>query len=133
MSYPCEVKVVSDRDASGAHALVVQPQPPAQPAPGSDEVEVLISHAALNRRDHWIRKDLYPALVFPWTLGADACGVVTRVASAGHVHLLGQRVVLNASVGRLFGWYLWHVSVHLCAVWYTGVCRHFCCARGFVN
>lgn len=43
--------------------------------------------AALNRRDYWITKGLYPGLRFPTVLGSDGCGVYE-----------GQEVVINPTV-----------------------------------
>ncbi|MCO6476595.1 MAG: zinc-binding dehydrogenase [Phaeodactylibacter sp.] len=43
--------------------------------------------AALNRRDYWITRGLYPGLRFPSVLGSDGCGVYD-----------GEEVVINPSI-----------------------------------
>lgn len=45
------------------------------PEPGPREVRVKLQAAALNHRDVWIQKGLYPGIVTPVTLGSDGCGV----------------------------------------------------------
>jgi zinc-binding alcohol dehydrogenase/oxidoreductase len=82
----------------GVHEMAVKPCDVPTVRDGSDDVLVELSHAALNRRDHWIRRELYPAVVFPWVLGADGCGTVTAVGNQACSHLIGKRVVLNAAV-----------------------------------
>lgn len=44
------------------------------PVLGDDEVYLKINTSALNHRDIWITKGLYPGLVFNTILGSDACG-----------------------------------------------------------
>lgn len=43
--------------------------------------------AALNRRDFWITKGMYPGLTFPTVLGSDGCGVYE-----------GEEVVINPTI-----------------------------------
>ncbi|PHN00877.1 zinc-binding dehydrogenase [Flavilitoribacter nigricans] len=43
--------------------------------------------AALNRRDYWITKGLYPGLRFPTVLGSDGCGIYE-----------GKEVVINPTI-----------------------------------
>lgn len=44
--------------------------------------------AALNRRDYWITKGLYPGLTFPTVLGSDGCGTYE-----------GKTVIINPTIG----------------------------------
>lgn len=54
--------LLSDKDAHGVYVSIL-PQEPKEPE--SSEVKVRVLAAALNRRDHWIRRGLYPMLSFP--------------------------------------------------------------------
>lgn len=59
-----------------------------EPAVQAGEVMVQISAAALNHRDVWISKGLYPGIVFPTILGSDGAGICD-----------GREVVINPSIG----------------------------------
>jgi len=43
------------------------------PGPGSDQVRIPVVSAALNHRDNWITKGMYPGLRADIVLGSDAC------------------------------------------------------------
>ena len=66
---------------------------------------VRVSHAALNRRDVWIRMGLYPGLQFDTILGADCCGTLEAVDAADGISATrlagligtGADVVVNPS------------------------------------
>jgi zinc-binding alcohol dehydrogenase/oxidoreductase len=45
------------------------------PQPAADEAVVQIKTAALNHRDVWITKGMYPGIVYPGILGSDGAGV----------------------------------------------------------
>lgn len=60
----------------------------AEPLVGKDEVLVDIKAAALNHRDVWITKGLYPGITFPTILGSDGAGLVD-----------GRPVIINPSIG----------------------------------
>ncbi len=60
------------------------PQPVAQ----AGEALVQLHAAALNHRDVWISKGLYPGIAFPTILGSDGAGVCE-----------GREVVINPSIG----------------------------------
>ena len=93
--------VAARKDASGVHELDIVSVPVPAPEADSEDVVVAVRFGALNRRDHWIRREMYPALQFPWILGADCCGIVTAVGNpAKNGHWVGRRVVLNASIGK---------------------------------
>ncbi len=67
--------------------------------PGPGEVVVALRTAALNRRDFWITRGLYPGVRTPVVLGSDGAGVVTAIHDPGDVVLLGREVVINPSIG----------------------------------
>ena len=58
--------------------------------PGPGEVRVALKAAALNHRELWISRGLYPGMVLPSGLGADGAGVLLTVQGIveGHVHEL---------------------------------------------
>lgn len=51
------------------------------PKPEQDEVLIKIKAAALNHRELWIRKGLYPGMKLPCILGADGAGLVVEIGS----------------------------------------------------
>ncbi len=53
----------------------------AKPTPGNDEVLVKVAASALNHRELWIQKGLYPGLSVPCILGADGAGIVAELGS----------------------------------------------------
>ncbi|KZT60185.1 NAD(P)-binding protein [Calocera cornea HHB12733] len=76
---------------------------PARPAPGYARVE--LSAVALNKRDHWIALNQYPALADRTVLGSDGVGTLVVVSSprgtgsVGAAHpLLDKRVLILPSV-----------------------------------
>ncbi|CAI4216872.1 unnamed protein product [Parascedosporium putredinis] len=71
-----------------------------KPTPGPGEVLVRIHSAALNHRDHWIRKAQYPAISFTAPMFADGFGTVVAVGdSSSHPELLNKTVILSPSHG----------------------------------
>ncbi len=76
------------------HAFpVVQAWP--DPVPAESEVVVRLSHAALNRRDYWITRGLYPGIRLPVVLGSDGVGVVEKTGSAVADPWHNGRVLIN--------------------------------------
>ena len=59
--------------------LVLEDRPSLTPA--SNEVVVQLRAAALNRRDYWITKGMYPGIQPPVVLGSDGAGVVSQTGS----------------------------------------------------
>jgi len=59
------------------------------PVPQIGEVVVRVRAAALNHRDVYITRGLYPGIELPRTLGSDACGELAD----------GRRVVINPMLG----------------------------------
>ena len=66
-----------------------------KPDCAAHEVLIRVKAAALNHRDEWSRKGLYPNLVEGTVLGSDCAGIVEAVGSSVDPALLGQAVVVN--------------------------------------
>ncbi|GAB2795502.1 zinc-binding dehydrogenase [Rhabdobacter roseus] len=67
------------------------------PTCGPGEVLVELKAAALNHRDVWIQKGLYPNIKTPLVLGSDGAGVVAQVGEGVADYWLGKKVVINPS------------------------------------
>ncbi len=65
------------------------------PQPSGDQVLIRIQAAALNRRDIWIQKGLYPNIQTPCILGSDGSGTVEEVGPDAPESLKGRSVVIN--------------------------------------
>ncbi len=68
-----------------------------KPTAGSEEVVVQLKSAALNHRDVWIQKGLYPRIQTPLIMGSDGAGAVTEIGEKVAKELLGKEVVINPS------------------------------------
>ncbi len=64
------------------------------PEVGDNEVLVKVKASALNHRELWISKGLYPGMSLPCILGADGAGVVEKVGSVALDHLLSKEVII---------------------------------------
>ncbi|MTB50444.1 NAD(P)-dependent alcohol dehydrogenase [Lewinella sp. W8] len=71
------------------------------PEPGEGEVLVKIRAAALNHREIWISRGLYPGMKLPSILGADGAGVVAAVGHGVDGAWIGESVVAYPATG----WY----------------------------
>ena len=70
------------------------------PEPQKEELIVNITTAALNHRDLFIRRHLYPGTTFGVPLLSDGCGIVSATGlSADAKRWLGKRVIINPGVG----------------------------------
>lgn len=69
------------------------------PTPTSGEVLVDVRAAALNHRELWISKGMYPNLTLPATLGADGAGLVVAVGEGVDETWLGREVVCYPALG----------------------------------
>lgn len=58
------------------------------PSSSSNKVTVDLLASALNRRDWWITKGLYPGIVTPTVLGSDGCGIYE-----------GKEVIISPNIG----------------------------------
>lgn len=82
-------------DGLGAAKLDTVPKP----EPGTGQVRVELKAAALNHRELWIAKGLYPGMALPATLGCDGAGVVDAVGEGVDKVLIGREVVLYPGLG----------------------------------
>jgi NADPH:quinone reductase-like Zn-dependent oxidoreductase len=62
------------------------------------EVRVLIKAAALNHRDEWCRKGLYPNLTEGTVLGSDGAGVITEIGEGVDFSYLSREVIINPAL-----------------------------------
>jgi NADPH:quinone reductase-like Zn-dependent oxidoreductase len=70
----------------------------ADPQPSAGEVVVRLKAAALNHRDVFIVKNLYPRIKLPAILGSDGAGNVVTVGEGVDRSLVGREVVINPSL-----------------------------------
>jgi len=66
-----------------------------EPKPSPGEALVRVAAAALNHRDVWITKGMYPGISLPCTPGSDGCGVVEAVGDGGDESWVGRSVVID--------------------------------------
>lgn len=62
------------------------------------EAKVSIRAAALNHRDEWCRKGLYPNIKDGVILGSDGAGVVEEVGDGVDLNWVGKEVIINPSI-----------------------------------
>lgn len=72
-------------------ALTDVPQPVAQ----SGEVLIKLKAAALNHRDVFVQKGLYPGTTVPVIPGSDGAGIVEAVGESVDPQSVGQEVIIN--------------------------------------
>jgi len=68
------------------------------PKPNAGEVLVQIKAAALNARDIWIVKGLYPNIQVPVILGSDGAGIVAEVGEGVDEKWIDAEVIINPSL-----------------------------------
>lgn len=73
--------------------LLLEERP--QPQPAADQVVVELKAAALNRRDFWITRGMYPGIKLPVVLGSDGAGVVVETGSSVGNYWRGREVMIN--------------------------------------
>ncbi len=73
--------------------LSLEERPDPVPSPG--EVVVRLKAAALNRRDFWITRGMYPGIVTPIVPGSDGAGVVSKVGESVDESWLDREVIIN--------------------------------------
>ena len=66
-----------------------------RPEPGVGELRVRVEAAALNRRDAFIARGLYPGIALPCTLGSDGCGIVDALGEGASGWQPGDAVVID--------------------------------------
>jgi len=68
------------------------------PKANAEEVVVKIKAAALNHRDEWSRKGLYPNLKNGVVLGSDGAGIVDAVGAHVDSSWVGKEVIINPAI-----------------------------------
>lgn len=86
--------IVLQRSLDSKVDLVELPKPVCKP----NEVLIRIKAAALNHRDEWCRKGLYPNIQDGIVLGSDGAGIVEEIGTGVDSQLLGQEVMLNPAL-----------------------------------
>jgi len=62
------------------------------------EVRIAVRAAALNHRDEWCRKGLYPNIQDGIILGSDGSGMVEEVGDGVDLRWLGKEVIINPAI-----------------------------------
>lgn len=65
-----------------------------KPKVGPDEVLVAVKASALNHREIWIKKGLYPGMKLPCILGADGAGIVVECGNKVSREWLHKEVII---------------------------------------
>lgn len=86
------MKALILESAEGPNSAAIKDVPAPTPEPG--EVAVAVSAAALNHRELWISRGLYPGMSLPTVMGADGAGVIETVGEGVDTRHIGRRVVL---------------------------------------
>ena len=69
------------------------------PEPGPGQVRIMLKAAALNHRELWIVRGMYPGMQLPATLGADGAGVIEAVGQGVSDSRIGESVVIYPGLG----------------------------------
>jgi NADPH:quinone reductase-like Zn-dependent oxidoreductase len=86
------MKALRLHEASGVQNARLEDVP--TPVPAAGEVRVRLVAAALNHRELWIARGMYPGMALPTTMGADGAGVIEAVGDGVDAALLGRETVL---------------------------------------
>lgn len=65
------------------------------PTPEKNEVIVELKSSALNRRDYWITRGMYPGIKLPVVLGSDGAGEVIQIGSGLGNFWANRQVIIN--------------------------------------
>jgi zinc-binding alcohol dehydrogenase/oxidoreductase len=87
------MKAIVLRELGAAENLKLEDAP--DPQPGAGEAVVRLKAAALNHRDVFIWRKLYPGIKLPAILGSDGAGVVAAVGEGVDQSLIGREVVME--------------------------------------
>jgi NADPH:quinone reductase-like Zn-dependent oxidoreductase len=68
------------------------------PEPAAGQVRVKIFAAALNRRDHWIKKGIYRDSKYPVVPGSDGAGIIDKVGEGVNDNILNKQVIINPAI-----------------------------------
>ncbi|MEX2525821.1 MAG: zinc-binding dehydrogenase [Gammaproteobacteria bacterium] len=86
------MKAVVLKEPTGPEGLSLEEQ--AKPEPGPGEVRVRLLTSALNRRDVWLTRGLYPRMQLPCIPGSDGAGIVDTVGPDVDSTLSGREVII---------------------------------------
>lgn len=86
------MKALTLKSAEGLSAVEIADHE--TPLPAAGEVRVALKAAALNHRELWIIRGMYPGMQLPCTLGADGAGVIDCVGEGVSENRIGEEVVL---------------------------------------
>ncbi len=64
------------------------------PQLNAQEVLVSIKASALNHRELWIAKGMYPGMQLPCILGADGAGIITKIGSEVEASFMDKEVII---------------------------------------
>ncbi|OLN95617.1 putative metallo-hydrolase-like protein 2 [Colletotrichum chlorophyti] len=97
MPYSITIKQIEGKPGKVYYPLQLNEVP--KPSPGPHEVLVRITAAALNHRDLFIRRHLYPGISFDHPLFSDGYGIVVEVGRGANKDLLNKPVLITPSRG----------------------------------
>lgn len=86
------MKAILLHDTGGPDALSLEEV--ALPAPRAGEARVKLVASALNRRDVWMTRGLYPRIQLPCIPGSDGAGIVDAVGPDVDAALAGREVII---------------------------------------
>lgn len=90
------MKALVLRELGSPANVLIEEMP--DPTPGPGEVVVRLRAAALNHRDVWICKGMYPGIELPAILGSDGAGQVAALGEGVEGPRIDQDVLINPSL-----------------------------------
>ncbi len=105
--------------------LRVEEMPAPEPAAG--EIRVRLRAAALNRRDAFITRGLYPGIALPCTPGSDGCGEVEAIGAGVSGLRCGDEVVLDPMLGWGPNRRIWAEGSGILGMPHPGTLAEFVC------
>jgi zinc-binding alcohol dehydrogenase/oxidoreductase len=90
------MKAIVLRGTGGPEQLKYEDFP--DPTAAVGEVVVRLETAALNHRDVWVRRGLYPGIQLPIIPGSDGAGVIIEVGEGMDAARLGSEVIINPAL-----------------------------------
>lgn len=91
------MQAVMLRELGGPENLRLEAAPTPSPAPG--EILVRVHAAALNHRDLFITRGLYPKIALPAILGSDGVGEIAAIGDGVRSRRIGDTVVIDPMLG----------------------------------
>lgn len=86
------MKAIVLEKTGGPDSLIVKQIPVPEPAQG--EIRVKLIASALNRRDYWITRGLYPDMCLPCITGSDGTGIVDKLGAGVDSALMNSAVII---------------------------------------